>query len=276
MIPSRLLQPASNLTSPANSSAQSLQAKLVSFLDQHSVWVSYALTLLGVFVILYGVFMAWGGTQTRAVQGYEEDGNPKSSEGALREIGEVSAWHLSSEIETLGDGQAGPMAIDVSGAVVAPGLYYLPEGSRLADALEAAGGPSQQADLIYISRNLNLSQKVQDSDKIYVPFSDEEEWLKALLAAGLESLRGEGSKNGGVVNGELAGSASLSQTNGGNSSLISLNWASNSELQSLPGIGEKRAADIIAGRPYQTLDEVVDRGVITKGIWDKIADLVSL
>ena len=62
------------------------------------------------------------------------------------------------------------ITVDVKGAVKAPGIYDLPVGSRVNDAVQKAGGLTEQAD----SKSLNLAQKVSDEDLIYVPTKGEE------------------------------------------------------------------------------------------------------
>ena len=62
------------------------------------------------------------------------------------------------------------VVVDVSGAVNKPGLYKINEGSRVGDAVALAGGISSDASIIYVSKILNLAQKIHDSEKIYIPF----------------------------------------------------------------------------------------------------------
>ncbi len=147
--------------------------------------------------------------------------------------------------------------VDISGAVVKPGLYKLPAGNRLGALIEQAGGFSKEADPLYIAKNLNLAQEVKDGDKIYIPFAGELEELQE-AQAGAE-------KNS-------AGVSSL----GSVATKISINQAESKELESLPEIGAKRAADIIANRPYASLSELVSKEVVTQRIFDNIEPLISL
>ena len=71
------------------------------------------------------------------------------------------------------------IAVDISGAVKYPGLYSLPENSRISDALALSGGLTGVAAQRWILKNLNLSQKLKDSEKIYIPFEfDSDELCK--------------------------------------------------------------------------------------------------
>lgn len=143
------------------------------------------------------------------------------------------------------------LVVYVAGAVRQPGVFSLAPNSRVAQAIEQAGGLSSQADTQFVAQQLNLAQKISDQLAIYVPF----------VAEGTVTPFPNSADN-----------ANLSSE----SSLINLNFASLSQLQQLPGIGEKRAEDIVAGRPYTTLTELVDRGVLTKAVFEALSGLITL
>ncbi len=133
-----------------------------------------------------------------------------------------------------------PIQVHVTGAVITPGVYELRAGDRVLDAVTAAGGPAPGADL----DALNLARRLRDEDQIVVP-------------------GGQRPK-------------STSSTALGN--LIDINIATEDELDSLPGIGEAYARRIVDSRavdgPFETTEELVDRGVIPASTFDKIRDLV--
>lgn len=131
--------------------------------------------------------------------------------------------------------------VDVGGAVERPGVYQLAADARVNDALTAAGGLSGEADRSWVARYLNLAQVVADGAKIYVP--------------------------------EIGSTSSVGSTSS-TSNPININTATASELDSLWGIGAKRAADIIANRPYSTIDELVAKAGIPQNIVDKIKDKI--
>jgi competence protein ComEA len=138
------------------------------------------------------------------------------------------------------------LVVDVEGGVNLPGIHRLPAGSRVADALGAAGGYAESADLAAAARTLNLAAAVVDGQQIYVP-----------------------------VVGETPGSGG----GGGGDGLVNLNRASQSELEDLPGIGPVTAQKIIdarAERPFATLDELVTREVLTARQLEQIAELVTV
>lgn len=140
------------------------------------------------------------------------------------------------------------IAVDIEGAVVKPGLYKLPQGSRIQDSLISAGGLSASADRNYVSKNLNLATKLTDGAKIYIPFL------------------GEAVSNNGVLN-----SANIQSTGG----LININNASQAQLESLQGIAQARARDIIAGRPYSSVDELLSKKIVGAKVFDQIKDKIS-
>lgn len=138
------------------------------------------------------------------------------------------------------------LSVDVSGAVQKPGVYQLKEGSRIEDVISLAGGFNASANKEYISKYLNLAQKISDGSKVYVP------------AEGETAISGNGGSVAGVQ------------------SKVNINQASESELEALPGVGSATAAKIISGRPYQSTDELLSKKVVGKSVFDKIKDSVSV
>lgn len=144
-----------------------------------------------------------------------------------------------------GSGSAGEegkveMVVDVAGAVETPGVYKLGTGSRIVDALAAAGGLSGQADRDFLSKTINLSQLVTDGMKIYIQPVGED--------------KGDKVDKGGA--GEIG-------------EIIYINSASRVELETLWGVGEARVEAIIAGRPYGSIDELVSRKIVPKNVVEK-------
>ena len=140
--------------------------------------------------------------------------------------------------------------IDIEGAVVKPGLYNLPINSRIQDALIAAGGLSVSADREYVAKNLNLATKLSDGAKIYI------------LSIG-QSVGNSGVLNSYSQLGETAG-------------LVNINTGSQSQLEELPGIGPKTADKIIAGRPYQSVDELLSKKIVGSKVFNQIKDKITV
>src|SRR3990167_8495667 len=138
--------------------------------------------------------------------------------------------------------------VDISGAVNNPGVYDLPLDSRVEDVIMAAGGVSEDANSEYLSKSINLAQKVTDGMKIYLPFVGEV----------------------GVVGGAgVAGSLK-------DKAIISLNQSSMTELESLPGVGPSTAQKIIDNRPYSSIEELLIKKSVSKAVYQKIKDQVSI
>ncbi len=150
------------------------------------------------------------------------------------------------------------ITIDVEGSVVRPGVYTVPTSARLQDSLVAAGGLSSGADRDWVAKHLNLAQKLSDGAKIYIPKIGE---IQDSQPA------------------EVAGTSGTSATNdvlGSTTSQININTASSDQLDSLPGIGPVTATKIINGRPYNDLNELVSRKIVTQKVFDKIKSQITL
>lgn len=129
------------------------------------------------------------------------------------------------------------ICVYICGAVVNEGVYEVPAGSRVSDVLDKAGGYSEEALHGYV----NLARTLEDGERVYIPDKQELESLGI--------LEGDGSSSGsGDSSGASADGSSGSSADGSNETLVNINTADSETLQTLPGIGEKKAADIIAYR----------------------------
>ena len=137
------------------------------------------------------------------------------------------------------------LKVDVEGAVNQPGVYEIPNDSRIQDVLITAGGLSPKADRRYVSRYINLSQKLTDTMKVYIPFEGE------ITTQNMSVL---GSSSQQIYN------------QNGVTTMININDASQSQLETLSGIGPITAKKIIAARPYQNITELVSKKVIGKSL----------
>ena len=147
------------------------------------------------------------------------------------------------------------VVVDVEGAVVRPGIHRLPTGSRVGDAIAAAGGYSPQVDIAAAAEQLNLAAPLVDGGKVHVPARGE---------AAMGSLPSNPAGNG---------------NDGGSGGLIDVNTASSEDLDTLPGIGPVTAAKIIDARsstPFATVDELLSREVVGAATLEKIRDLITV
>ncbi|HSF81373.1 MAG TPA: helix-hairpin-helix domain-containing protein [Anaerolineales bacterium] len=145
-----------------------------------------------------------------------------------------------------------PLIVHISGAVLQPGVYTLPPGSRIQDGINAAGGLTLEAD----PSLLNLAVTLQDGERVHIP-------SKSLTPPPSPTTR----------------SFTLPEPNP-SSSLVNINTASLSELESLPGIGPTLAQRIIDYRqsngPFTAVEEIQDVSGIGPAKFAQIADLISV
>lgn len=155
-----------------------------------------------------------------------------------------------------------PVLVDVGGAVRAPGVYQLPPGSRVRDAVDAAGGLAVGADL----RSINLASILSDGAKVYVV--TEGETLPAVAPDAEVAPRSPAIAidEPGVANGALP--------------RININTATLEDLDTLPGIGPKTAQAILDYRQANGLFKSVEDLLDVKGIGDAtlaaLRDLVTV
>lgn len=142
------------------------------------------------------------------------------------------------------------ITVDVKGAVKSPGIYDLPVGSRVHDAVQKAGGLTEEAD----SKSLNLAQKVSDEALVYVPTKGEEAASQQVASGTTPSTSKE--------------------------KKINLNKASLEELKQVKGLGGKRAQDIIdhreANGKFKSVDELKKVSGIGAKTIEKLKDYVTV
>ncbi len=154
------------------------------------------------------------------------------------------------------------VTVEVSGAVRKPGVFRMPEQSRLNDAIMHAGGLSDDADPSFFGRNYNLARYVADQEKIHVPSREEvssgtmrEQTQVIDYRAPQAPPQNSGQKDDGFIH---------------------VNTALEADLESLPGIGKATALKIIENRPYGSLDELVEKTVITERVFGQIRAYIAL
>jgi competence protein ComEA len=139
---------------------------------------------------------------------------------------------------------ASEIQVYVAGAVNRPGVYYLNDGDRWIDAVEAAGGPTADADV----EAINLARRLHDEDQVLVP--------------------------------RLGEQAVLGSSQNPQDELVNINSASAAVLDSLPGIGEVRSHNIVDSRqrdgPFSRIEELVERKLIPQSVFDQIRELITV
>ncbi len=165
--------------------------------------------------------------------------------------------YSSSKIEVLEsttEDREGQIIVEVAGAVETPGVYRLSVDARVEDALIAAGGIAADANREWMEKMINRAARVTDGQKIYIARQSDDASAKNLTASS--------------ANSDTIGLS--------DSSVVNVNTASQKELESLPEIGQVRGQSIIEHRPYSNLDELVSKGAITSGIYEKIKDKITV
>lgn len=136
--------------------------------------------------------------------------------------------------------------VHICGAVRTPGVYAMPEGSRFVDAVNAAGGLTEEAD----AGAVNLAEAAEDGVQIYIPS------LRERQEAGMSGTGAQARRDGKV----------------------NLNQAGADELCTLPGIGESRADEIIRYREanggFETIEEIMKVTGIKQGLFEKIKEKI--
>jgi competence protein ComEA len=199
-------------------------------------WVAVAALAMAVVVAAGTVLAVAGPSAGVAVDGAAITEAARGDQG-----GSAASGPASSSRE---------LVVDVGGAVARPGVYRLSAGSRVADAIEAAGGYGPRVDPAAADRTLNLAARLSDGDEVHVPSRDE------AASAAPAAPRGTGA--GGLVD---------------------LNRASAQDLDALPGIGPATAAKIIAAREqraFASVDDFAARKVVGTATLAKIRPLVTV
>lgn len=152
------------------------------------------------------------------------------------------------------------IAVDVSGAVHHPTLYYLAPGSRVQQALHAAGGPTEDADLDQV----NLAEKLSDGEKVFVPHKSNATAPDETANAGNRL-----STTSGAAAPSMLSSRSTGKLTSPADGQIDLNSATESDLERLPGVGPAMSARILAYRQQNGKFQSIDDLRQVPGIGDK-------
>ncbi len=180
----------------------------------------YAIGGVGILFLVVGVLLVWSGA------------GGGQAESEIQVLGE------SSDTNT----EVGNVLVDVSGAVKNPGVYHFHYGDRVGDAIEAAGGFSDEVDADWIDRVLNKTEKLKDGIKLYIPKKSD----ATQVSVGKKASR-----------------------------MVHINSASASELEDLNGVGVSTAEKIISNRPYSRIEELVEKKVLGQKVFDQIKQQID-
>ncbi len=146
-----------------------------------------------------------------------------------------------------------PIIVHITGAVINPGVYSLPSGSRVKDAIEKSGGLLSDADTTLI----NLAMLIEDGEQVWVPYQ-------------LDDVMGF--EKPAMLEGE--------PTQGQQTRKININTASQIELESLSGIGPVIAKAVIQYRlengPFKDIEEIQEVSGIGPVTFEKIKPIITV
>ena len=172
---------------------------------------------------------------------------------SIEEREEKERENSVKEDEKAEEEKAQPIYVYVCGAVNNPDVYEMQEGDRMYQAVNMAGGMTEDAAAQYVS----LAMEVEDGQRLYIPTKEEIE----SEGQGMMQLEPEHSGKG-------------------NGDLVNINKASIEELTALPGIGEAKAESILAYRldkgSFQSIEELKEVKGIGDALFQKIKEKVSV
>jgi len=165
----------------------------------------------------------------------------------VREAGQsdgVNVTASDSDSTRSSDPNAGKVTFQVAGCVIAPNVYTLPRGSRIIDAIKAAGGTKIGAD----TESLNLAAKIEDGSRIFIPTMQQQQ--AAQQATVTTGATAPGTPDHVKINIIPSKSSSKSSSAGGKlrnpgDGVVHINTADITELQRLPGVGPSTAQKIL-------------------------------
>jgi competence protein ComEA len=157
-----------------------------------------------------------------------------------------------------------PIAVDVTGAVVRPGLYKFPDGSRIQDAIDAAGGLLADAD----TKAINLAARLEDGKQLDIPYKEGTAPAAATEAPVFSYSEPDGTNP--VSTSESPNDAEL----------IDINTATLEQLDTLPGVGPATAQKIIDYRttngPFGTIEDIMKVPGIGPATFDNMQSLITV
>ena len=167
--------------------------------------------------------------------------------------GDIVSEAESEEEEDLPESN---IMVDVKGAVVKPGIYELAPQSRVIDAINAAGGLSEDGD----ANQLNFAMILQDEMQIYAPV--------------------EGEEMSEVLSPNIANASTQQDDHSSGGSLININTALEAELETLNGVGPSKSASIIAYReengPFTTIEDLMNVSGIGEKSFEKLKSEITV
>lgn len=179
-------------------------------------------------------------------------------DGSAGQANSAGSPGIAASRAAVGDaGMAAGIYVDVRGAVATPGVYEVPPGARVYEAVAAAGGLSDDAAAAYI----NEARLLEDGEQIYVPTLTEAQDMTPPLpaAGGISPAAADNTKEDGKVN---------------------INTADEAGLQKIPGVGKARAAAILTYRnehgAFRNIEELMQVPGIKSALFNRMKESITV
>lgn len=227
---------------------------------------------------------AKAGTEQRVLQGQAESGEQEQTVSGQQEPQSQTALGFGAEEQILpAQSEQGTIWVHVCGAVKHPGVYELPMGSRVYEAVKKAGGFAENADESYV----NQAQTLTDGVKLVIPTTEQTQMMSAddvSAHIGIVSRAGEeAGVTGGGDGGSGTGQNSTPSDGGAGTTAdgkININTATEKQLCDIAGIGATRAAAIVAYRQehgsFTRIEDIMNVSGIKEGTYAKIKDSITV
>lgn len=220
-----------------------------------------------ILVIAFFSYILKNGEKDESIVITDGNGNLTGSAATAHQNTGPESEANNQNLDAETDKQSLDIVVDVSGAVSVPSVIILPEGSRVYEAVERAGGFTDEAD----TRLINQAEILTDGQKLYIPTKEEVEKAQSQNGAtGSISIPGSDST-------WLPGAASKQTTDQG---LININTADAATLQQLSGIGPATAEKIINYRNenglFQSIEDIKNVSGIGNKTFEKFKNKIKV
>lgn len=195
-------------------------------------------------------------------------------ENLIENITDINTIEISEENETKEQEKVDitkEIMVYITGEVKNPGIYELEENSRIKDVIEKAGGLKETADIA----DINLATILQDEDKITIPSKEENKQEKQnteKIQSNKQSKTTEKSQN--------TTSISTNTTGKNQNTKVNINTATQTELETLPGIGPSIASKIVSYRKengkFKSIEEIKKVSGIGESKYANIKELIKV
>lgn len=218
-----------------------------------------------------------GGPQERESTGFAEqteDARTAAREPERTVVGQTEAEASGGAAQETAAAQTDEertVCVHVCGAVNHAGVYELPAGSRVFEAIEMAGGFTEDADESYV----NQAQQLSDGSKLVIPTAEQAR-METEQDGTREQTAASSAEGYGVTGGQETAPDAASSADG----KININTATREQLCGIPGIGETRAAAIVAYRQdsggFKAIEDIMKVSGIKEGTYAKIKDRITV